>query len=580
MSRPVGEIVRLVRESLSGATALYGATQPLRDAVESEDDPIKALVWAFEYDLTQPDEADRRATWGVWAPWFEGNGVAYPPPLATVADEHVALWAEVVASLDDIPIPAARLHDLLWEKRWGDRPDLHARAAIEGYLVVAGIVGEDLERAYVLLRALELARAIKDNDRISALISLIIPAIETSLAASEAQPGVSLSFIEALLALPKAMQPPELDDLLSSARDVYSKDPWILQNVLDLMATRTADDSTQNEYHSAQVDAWRGKAESATGVVKLTFLRRAQELARLHGMNEEAKEIDLEIQSLSPSDLDLKEFSTTVSVPQEVIDDAINRLLGADWEESLTRFGAIGPPSGDYDKNLVQVEQSMKNFPLQYLFSKTIIGPFNMPIKEIAGEAQHRDQALIQQEVFSISVEAHIRADALDRMCERHGDVAHEDLAKLFETPLIPRDVADRVARALELYREGSFDESAHVLLPRIEAILRNIVRSMNMTIVRPPRGESPGGVRLLGELINSLTGRLDESWRRYLRTALIEPTGLNLRNSLLHGLVPSAERAQAAILIQIAAYLRLVRIGDPTPASENKHPEQGVEPP
>lgn len=483
------------------------------------------------------------------------------------------MWSKLVDGVTDFPIVAARLHDLLWERRWGARADLHARAAIDAYLASAATVEEDLDRARDYCRALELARAINDEELIATLIPPIIEAAKVSLQSVERQPGVALRLVETLIDLPPRLQPDEIDGLLAEARATYGDDPFIVQTVLDLVSSRLTDPDARGAAYEEQVAAWRDKANISTGVTKLSFLRRAQELARMHDLRDLAEEAGREIQEIELGESDLKEFSSSVSIPIEEAEAYVEQLLGVDWQESLTRYGAIGPPSGDYEKNLRMVKKNMIDFPLQFLFSKTIIGAHNMPIREVRTEEDHRNQALIQHEAMGISVDSHFRADALDRLRDRFGVPARDDLVEFFETPLIRPDVADSIARALELYWQESYDEAAHVILPRLEVVIRSIALAMHIVVVRPPRGEAPGGVRGLGDLLNALAGHYDESWRRYVKNALSEPTGLNLRNALLHGLIARADREQAAILLQLACQLRLVRVGPTDANSEERSP-------
>jgi len=99
-----------------------------------------------------------------------------------------------------------------------------------------------------------------------------------------------------------------------------------------------------------------------------------------------------------------------------------------------------------------------------------------------------------------------------------------------------------------------------HLLLPRLEAILRGMARSLGLVIYREPRGRDRGGVRTLGVLLSELIDFVDESWRRHLANLLTDELGYNLRNLVLHGLVPRVERVEAALLINAACYLRLLR--------------------
>ena len=555
----IAEIISALREAAAGNAGPFAVAAALRPRVVGPDDPLVPVIWALEYDFVERDEADRRGLWGPWAPWFEGNGTTHPPPLASIPDEQIEVWSRIAGEVDDIPLLASRLHDLLWVRRWNARPDLDARAAFDQYLASVDRLDERLERAFVLARAVELAGLIGDADRQRRASPIIQQEAWRSLTVGESEPGVALRLIETLLTLPPDMQPGEIGALLESARTTYANDPFITQTVIDLIARR-ADPVEHDALHNEQVNAWRAKAGQATGLTRLTFLRRAQELATTYDLRTSAAEIGREIQSLGEDELDLKRVAHSVSISENEADAYVEAYIGADWQETLTRVGGIGPPSGDHQKNVESVIESMQRTPLQFLISRTVLGPYNMPIREIASDEEHREHALVNQEAMSIGISGIFIADAIDRLRHRFGAVSKDDLATFFESPLIGGEVAERFAHGLELFWEGKFDDAAHVLLPRIEAVVRNLALALNIVVVRPPRGPAVGGVRLLGDLIGALSGRIDESWRRYLRNALTEPTGLNLRNSLLHALVPSASRTDAAVLIQIACYLRLLR--------------------
>ena len=123
-------------------------------------------------------------------------------------------------------------------------------------------------------------------------------------------------------------------------------------------------------------------------------------------------------------------------------------------------------------------------------------------------------------------------------------------------------DVAERIGRALLLYWEDQPDEAAHVLIPRLEAAIREMSRQAGLAIIREPRGRAPGGVRPLGDLMSALTGRLEESWRRYLANLLVDPVGTNLRNRISHALLHRVTKEQASVLLHAACFLRLLAPG------------------
>jgi hypothetical protein len=95
-----------------------------------------------------------------------------------------------------------------------------------------------------------------------------------------------------------------------------------------------------------------------------------------------------------------------------------------------------------------------------------------------------------------------------------------------------------------------------HVLVPRIEAALREFAAAAGIPVIVPPRGEEPGGVASLGAVLSALKGPLDEGWRVYLQTVLTDRLALNLRNTVAHGTRPSFGRMDAALLVHIACFL------------------------
>src|SRR5262249_52088116 len=130
-----------------------------------------------------------------------------------------------------------------------------------------------------------------------------------------------------------------------------------------------------------------------------------------------------------------------------------------------------------------------------------------------------------------------------------------------FSTPLIPEETAERIARSLYLYWQDNPDESCHVIMPRIESTIRNLARDLGLVVFREPQRGKPGSIRSLGDIIWSLKGFMDESWRRYLWNLLCDPIGTNLRNRVSHGLLTKAEKSDAALLIHVVCYLRLIKI-------------------
>jgi hypothetical protein len=96
------------------------------------------------------------------------------------------------------------------------------------------------------------------------------------------------------------------------------------------------------------------------------------------------------------------------------------------------------------------------------------------------------------------------------------------------------------------------------------------MARRVGLTVIREPVGDEPGGARSLGTLLLELRGAFpDPEWHDYLFNLLANPLGLNLRNTIAHGLSPRVGAGDAALLLHAACYLRLLG-ATPVEATEN----------
>ena len=108
----------------------------IRELDEDEAETARPFFYAFGYRLIDADAEERRQIVGApFGPMFDFGGERLPPPLAEVDPGIVSVWADYVTQTEH-PAALSRLHDLLWERRHGERHK-HARAAVTAYLPIA-----------------------------------------------------------------------------------------------------------------------------------------------------------------------------------------------------------------------------------------------------------------------------------------------------------------------------------------------------------------------------------------------------------------------------------------------------------
>jgi hypothetical protein len=561
-------------ESLQASAEDAGSWEDVRQHLrtidpEGEDKGLRPFHLAFAYSLLERTSKRRDRVGGPFGSMVAGEGWRYPPALSEIEEGDVEAWVEAFEALE-VPILRARLGDLLWERRVQPRPDLRARAACDALLALAERDNwREIERARLLSRALELARAVGDEQRARSTMEAAIAFVEGDIASDQGGPGVSLVPLRSLVDLRPEDRPDALNDLLIRVGERYGADPYIMDAVAELRA-RLLDDDARQELRRGQVARWREESTKGDTMMRVFRLEQALELARTFDLQEEAEELRRELGDIRPEQLDLKEISAEVEISREEVDRFLSLFRDApSWQAALNLLAAQPPPGGSPADLEAQVEQIMADSPIQFLFSKAIVGPESAgAIFRATDAASHRRVALAEERARAAGFWGLFAVDALDAVAETFERPTRAALTEFFTGELIDAEVAERIARALELYWDEQPDESAHLLVPRLERVIRGMARRVGVPVFREPQGDKPGGVEGLGSLLQDISGAFaDPGWHAYLVVLLSDPLGLNLRNVISHGLAPQVGRPAAALLLQAACLLKSFDLTKPEQA-------------
>jgi hypothetical protein len=562
-----------LEQALTGASSwfsVYDALQPL--VPKGAEERYRPLIWAFAFDLLGPEEVERREREGsAFGAMMEfGEEGRIPPKLAEVPEGTTEVWAEAYEAVSE-PRLRARLGDLLWEARVEPRPDLKARSAVEALVELSETEDwEPMESTDGLVRALELSQGLSDQQLAQQVIVRMGSLIREEMAVEEQRPGIPFTLLRALVDLPGSMRPEDLGELIGLCEERYGQDTFQLDTAIDLR-TQLVPPDERRELRQRQVQIWRKRAADADGILRLSFLRNALDLARTHGFAAEAEEMRVELAQIAEEDLGLKTISSEIQVSNEEIERYVRSFVyPEDWRKSLQRFALHGPPGGEPEKLDEDVSKQMQDHPFQFLITKMVLDPdTGIPIFEAFDEASHRRAARAQQRMFAMRLWGMFAMQILQRIESECGRPGHEELTEFFSTELIDASNAERIAEALELWWDHKVDQSAHILAPRLEAVIREMARLVGLPIVREPVANRPGRVRGLGEILDGLKGHLaTPGWHAYFTSLLADPLGLNLRNVIAHGLRSEIGVDDAALMIHVACHLAML--------AQSKGPDPG----
>ncbi len=554
------EILELVSEAVAEADAWEAVAAGLRPHdPEDKDVRLRPFVVAYSFRLRERYGASGERPDGPFVSMMSGPGWQFPPPLEEIAEEDVEAWTQALEEIEH-PVARARLGDLLWERKAPPNPGRSAGLACDALSEVAANRGwRMMDRVHALARALELARGIRDSTRTQRIVGALIALIETDLGSEAGGVGISLGAARPIVELPAGERPAELDALLERVGESYAAVTVSVDAVADLRI-RLADADASKALRVEQVQRWRDEAAREEGMLRVHWLEHALEIARSNGLREQAQELRRELGEITPDQLGLQSITAEVEIPQEELERFLTSFQElADWRQALALLAAQGPPGGQPAELEEQIDQLMAEFPVQFLFGKSLIGPDNATSIFRAGDAvTHRRLVLAEERARAARLWGVLCARALERIGARSDRPDRGALAGFFANEFIDAELAERIARAVELYWDGQPDECAHVLVPRLEAVLREMARQVGIPVVREPLpGREIGGVEMLGSVLRDLHGAFaDPGWHAYLLNLLADPLGLNLRNSIGHGLHGTVGEVDAALLVQAAALL------------------------
>ncbi|QFU94282.1 DUF4209 domain-containing protein [Amycolatopsis sp. YIM 10] len=523
------------------------------------------LATALHYHF--PTESGEEVPFG---PMLESGESRYPEKISSMPPDVLQTWQEVFDATS-APILKSRLGDLLWVGKV-EQPHRYAQNACDSYHDVAKFSNSAMTIAYSVVRALEIAKQINDVPRQKASVELAQSQVRSLLDNGSDTPGATLLIIRSLSPYSRKMNLGEaLTELLDECAQAYQGSMHLLSSVRDLQVSHhRANTEKASAYGKLQAKEWIEESERSSGLIRMANLERAREFALSRGLSDELTRVRLMIEQASEEDLGLTELESDVVLPRERVERYKDSFFTGDSLQSfMGRFGSHCPLPEQHQEIEDTVRDLMRSHPIQYLTTRVVLNEENLPIRFIRERDDHFNHAVMQQQVTRVTIWMAFCGDIMDRALSQYPTGEFDYLAH-FKTSLIKDEYAEVFARGFSLYQEERYDECVCVVIPRLEAAIREMARFAGVGIYSDPKRDSPGGYRTLGSLLSSLEGRMPENYRKYFLAAIGDPMGVNLRNRLCHGLLSQADRKEAALALQLATQLACLRPADPPSESSD----------
>jgi len=551
------------------------------ERVDEPNSPVaQAVNWMLGYVLIESSDLSGRRRFGAaFAPLWESKEGVFPPYLDKLPNREssIAIWRDLARHVRH-PVISGRVNDLLWCADSGGERHHHARNAIEAYLSAADNAGMDesefeqlIDAVQGLGRERELSLELNAHDLLTRVDNRIADLLRHELQSEEAvnRPGVWMRLFAPLVSLQGEDRPGDLGELLAGAHLLATDRPDIRLAHFQMQERLARGDQSETRRirRSAVAMLILEARRQTDGLSRQHWFLEALDLARHNGVGQRTELcIRRALQQIDLNSIDWQEYSYSTNISNEEIEGWIDAIVGDNrLESALERFALVGgPPVGDRERTERTVDDLAQKFVFQNMFARVVADEQGFQIRRVESPEQKRDLDILEHESRSVQIDGWLRQLALDRIPDRYA-IESASLRRLFSTSLIEAGQADAFARAFEHFWSDRSDEALLIALPRIEAVLRRLFDLRGGAIYHPPRDLRPGRVLGLGDVLRGLENlsTADEAeWFRSFRVALTEPLpGLNLRNRHLHGLTDQAEKPDAAIVLRIAALLRLVEV-------------------
>ena len=523
---------------------------------------LGALKMAFQYGTARspkPGEPYFTELFG-----YE-DGSRHPPQLSELPATISDLWSRS-ADVVDTPMARARLHDLCFEGRWGNVGD-HARRAGDAYLELANEMAavdvtdqlravRALRQCDALRRARSLARLTRQDMLGQRAGQVIAMATRDLLTSAPLDPGRAIVLVE--LAIDESLPDKEIDDLLVRLR-AEDCDVFFTERVIRLQLRRSPDDETRVKLQRALVEAWMAEAERSDLARRVWSLTSAAERAQAFGLSDLLAELTSKLQETKIEDHGLVRRRVEVPVDQADAESYVQSFLElADWRDALLKLTSGDPPTGSVARNRANADLMAQLAPLQASLPTTLLGGDGLPRFTAATDDEKAEYRLTRCELAHLQVLGSFVDEILRRIGLKWGPIPEDELtAFLGQAVYVPVAVAATIARAFNRYFADDFEAVGYIVTPQVERLVRDAVLAVNEPAYRLQRGQKPGQYAGLGALLPILQNAgIDESWVRFLHTALAATPGFNFRNDLLHGFVDQVRSGHAALVLLAALYL------------------------
>lgn len=494
------------------SSALNKAAKEQKELKDADQKAFFSEWAAFQFGAN----SRRVSVWGTFfSPMMtlkKQDGIAVHSPDIKELDAEILTHWEERATISMDPVMRARYADLVWDMKatvTGQRANVEfARTAIDSYLeaVEKERYGMEMFGVDWLARALQLARSIKDDDRIKRAVDSLFNFYEKIAEVGRAGTWIFLFDLlygeKCITSDQEARIVAQLEDMFAivtdlkpSASGTYRYDPFAAESAADRLLRhyhKVKDKANVDRVTKAMGGTFEHMAGKASPMMAAIWLPRIVERYQQEGLKEDAERAQLLAQERGKNiAADMKTISVESGLTQEDVDKIVAKLVRPDdLEGSLIRIGANFLPDVDGARTLL--ERMRTEAPFVSMMPVSFVDEAGNPTAVMGALDDDEDGRLYQQLGRSLQFLQPILGYTLEKFREVLHPSVEDVVAFLWRSPVFANLRQELVREGLAAYEQGDFVKAIHVLIPQVENALREFLGRLGAPTRKPVKNH-PG---------------------------------------------------------------------------------------
>lgn len=575
------KLAELERASNCSEREIYLEITKLRnDDIEGEHCTewlYESMAFAFHENYTDKKNGGGTYFGPLEARQTDDGKTIESPSLTHVNEDTITYWEKRSQSTNN-SILKARYAGLVWDlslSATGKRPHYSlAHRCCEAILEIAEqkSLKYDVHGIKKLKRALSIAISLDSAELIQRTKEAILK--YEDLIAEDSKPGLWGFSFDLLVGNKKVNLSGEeeieiIDALEARLQRLKDGEPWPCEPAAERLARYYRAKGLEGDCSrviKTLGSTFEQAANNVAPLVASSWLEHMHHVYIQFNLKAEAERVARSIRELGPKvRKDMKAigiFFHEMKSPREEFDAYIEQMMDGDLEQALARITIRNIPRRGEVEN--QLQDLAKQAPISFLFHRRITDHQGRMVAVVGSLEDDLDGNIVRQMSQNMAKTVMFLSAALDQAISKFCLTDEVILNYLFQAPIFTAQQKELLSRGILAYLEKEYVVAVHVLIPQIEASIRNLVEMSGGAVLKRGRG---GGfqLRALHEILDSeqVKRALGEDATLYFKVVLTDQRGWNIRNDVCHGFSPHDQfsKGVADRLMHILLVLAQLRV-------------------